>query len=471
MQYIKNHTSILITIIMFYNKASIAQVRYYDFVRYNDRNFSYLKNDTLDKDFFNGIKYIPFNKSGKSFLTLGGEIRENYQWIKNENWGDLPPTWKDNNGFLWHRAMVHANVKLGNKVRIFSQLKHTSVLSRAGGARPVLDKDDLSVHQAFIDYTFQHNKEQFTIRAGRQEHNFGWGKLVSIREGPNNRQTFDGLTVIHENKKWNNRLFFANDVSVEDGVFDNNRVKDQYIYGLFSTYKIPSKQPVQIESYYIGSNRPNMFLANKTGTDKRHTVGMGLSTFKTGFLYEIEGIYQFGKLGNTPISAYSIVGMLGYEWGLLRLKPTLKLYGGMSSGDKASSSKHNTYNPLYPRPPYILALAFGVSNVNGAQLEFSIRPKMPMKIALGSFLIRRNTADDGIYTPGIVLIRPIQWQANLATLSKNVANYHYAEFEYFTGRHWQLNFQAAILPPGTFVKQTGQGSTTYYVMAQTTFRF
>ncbi len=453
------------------NIAATAQVRYYDIIRYNDRDFSYLQNDTTDKDLFNAIKYIPLSKKGTSFLTIGGEIRENYQWTKRENWGDVPPSWVDNDGFFWHRLMVHSDLKIGKKIRVFGQLKNTSVISRAGGVRNVIDRDDLSLHQAFIDYKMTSGKEQFIIRAGRQEHNFGWGKLVSIREGPNNRQTFDGLTMIHENKQWNSRLFYANDVSVANGVFDNKLVKKQYIYGVYSTYKMPSKAKLLMEGYYIGSNRPAMVLTNKLGTDKRHTVGIKLGTLKTGFLYEIEGIYQFGEFANTPISAYSIVCMVGYEWSKVKLQPKLQLFGGISTGDKSSTSKHNTYNPLYPRPPFTQAFAFGVSNIDAAQLEVSIKPLTPMRVSAGSFLLKRNSGDDGIYTPGVTPIRPMQWQNNLGQLSKNVAIYNYVDFEYFTGRHWQINFQGAIVPPGTFIKQTGKGETIYYLMAQTTFRF
>jgi hypothetical protein len=464
-------TPLLLICFLLNNKEIKAQVRYYDIIRYNDRDFSYLKNDTSGKDLFNGIKYIPLNKTGTNYLTLGGEVRENYQWTKNENWGDIPPTWVDDDGFIWHRLMVHSDLKIGKKIRVFAQLKNAIVISRAGGERAVIDRDDLSLHQAFIDYKFNKGKEQFTIRAGRQEHNFGWGKLVSVREGPNNRQTFDGLTFIHENKNWNSRLFFANDVSVANGVFDNKSVKDQYIYGIYSTHQIPSKAKLNVESYYIGSNRPAMILTNKIGTDKRHTVGVKLGTLKTGFLYEIEGIYQFGKFSNITISAYSVVGMVGYEWRKTKLQPKVQLFGGITTGDKAATVKHNTFNPLYPRPPFSQAFAFGVSNIDAAQLEISIRPIKPMRVSGGSFLLQRNSVNDGIYTPGVTPIRPMQWQNNLGQLSKNLAIYNYIDFEYFVGRHWQINFQGAIVPPGDYIKQTGKGQTIYYLMAQTTFRF
>ena len=130
----KNILNFLLSIsgFMLFDNIAIAQKKYYDLLRYNDIDFSFLKSDSTDKDFFNPIKYIPLDKKGIDYLTFGGELRENYQWIKNENWGDIPPSWKDKGGFLWHRLMIHADVKLGKSSRIFGQLKNTSVISREG---------------------------------------------------------------------------------------------------------------------------------------------------------------------------------------------------------------------------------------------------------------------------------------------------------------------------------------------------
>ena len=151
-----------------------------------------------------------------------------------------------------------------------------------------------------------------------------------------------------------------------------------------------------------------MNFVGETGKDKRNTIGGRFANTNPGFIYEIEGIYQWGKFSNRDVSAYSSVGMIGYHWRKIKWQPKIQVWGGVSTGDKADSEKLNTYNPLYPRPPFTQALAFGVSNINAAQLEFSVRPLMPLRLAIGSFLLKRNSADDGIYTPGVSPIRPFQ---------------------------------------------------------------
>ena len=65
----------------------------------------------------------------------------------------------------------------------------------------------------------------------------------------------------------------------------------------------------------------------------------------------------------------------------------------------------------------------------------------------------------------------MQWQNNLAEFSNSLADYNYIDAEYFAGRHWQFNFQAAVVQPGRFIRQTGAGKTINYLLAQATFRF
>src|SRR6185503_8915249 len=70
-----------------------------------DENYAYLRDPTLRTDFLDAIKFIPLSKSGESWLTLGGEIRERYEYYHNSQWGLGP---QDDNGYLLQRYMIHA---------------------------------------------------------------------------------------------------------------------------------------------------------------------------------------------------------------------------------------------------------------------------------------------------------------------------------------------------------------------------
>ena len=126
-------------------------------------------------------------RSGSS-LAAGGEVRQEYEWFDNEEWGAEVP---DHNGYWLQRYMIHVDTRLSRRVRLYGELKSGIEVGRAGGPR-ASDEDRLDLHQGFVDVSFG----RVTVRVGRQELAFGSQRLVSFREGPNMRQSFDGGTVV-----------------------------------------------------------------------------------------------------------------------------------------------------------------------------------------------------------------------------------------------------------------------------------
>lgn len=55
-----------------------------------DEDYSYLRNDSCQRDFLDPIKLIPLDTQGYQYLTLGGEAREWYEGSHNANWGAGP---------------------------------------------------------------------------------------------------------------------------------------------------------------------------------------------------------------------------------------------------------------------------------------------------------------------------------------------------------------------------------------------
>ena len=102
--------------------------------------------------------------------------------------------------------MLYTDWHFGRRERFF-QLKSGIESGRVGGPRPV-DEDRVDVQQAFVDFNSglpevnaatvdsggtEANKPTFLLLAGRQEISLGASRLLGFREGPNVRQSFDGL--------------------------------------------------------------------------------------------------------------------------------------------------------------------------------------------------------------------------------------------------------------------------------------
>ncbi len=68
------------------NDHTPTPVRTYSLLRDNE-DWSFLKDVTLRGDLWDSVKFIPLRAGGKSYLTIGGEIREAFEHVGNDNWG------------------------------------------------------------------------------------------------------------------------------------------------------------------------------------------------------------------------------------------------------------------------------------------------------------------------------------------------------------------------------------------------
>ncbi|NJO02734.1 MAG: alginate export family protein [Bacteroidia bacterium] len=132
-----------------------------------EENYEFLKdNPSLPRSWYNWFKFIPLNARQDVYLSLGGELRYQYEYFKNENFVD---GLADPNGWWLHRYILHSDWHLGNKLRIFGQ---SQAAFRAFSVPPPrrIDKDELDLHQGFLEYREQLNDHQsLALRLGRQE--------------------------------------------------------------------------------------------------------------------------------------------------------------------------------------------------------------------------------------------------------------------------------------------------------------
>src|SRR5258708_16470804 len=85
-----------------------------------DDDWSFLADPAKRQEFWDPIKYIRL-RSGRNdwFLSMGGEAREVWEQIGNDNWGQQPFM----NGYFNQRYMFYFDVHYGKHVRSFVSLK------------------------------------------------------------------------------------------------------------------------------------------------------------------------------------------------------------------------------------------------------------------------------------------------------------------------------------------------------------
>jgi len=183
-----------------------------------DEDYSYLRDVRCRRDPLDAIKFIPLGSQKDQYLTLGGEVREWYEGFRNASWGAGP---QDRDGYLLQRTSAYSDWHLGDGIRLFGQLSSATLGGRDGGPRPI-DEDRLWIEQAFAQFDLPaFSGVNVAVRLGRQEFQFGSGRFVDVREGPNVRRAFDGVSAIFDVGAWHATAFVTQPVLNRPQVLDD----------------------------------------------------------------------------------------------------------------------------------------------------------------------------------------------------------------------------------------------------------
>jgi hypothetical protein len=189
----------------------------------------------------------PDDSRAGSSLAAGGQVRQEYEWFDNEEWAAEVP---DGNGYWLQRYMLHVDTRLSRRVRLYGELKSGIEAGRAGGPRSS-DENRLDLHQGFVDLSFG----RVTVRMGRQELAFGSQRLVSVREGPNIRQSFEGGSVVVQRGRWRADGFGTRYVSTETRVFDDSSDTGRSVWGVYAVRSLAQDNTRGVDLYYLGYRR------------------------------------------------------------------------------------------------------------------------------------------------------------------------------------------------------------------------
>jgi hypothetical protein len=245
-----------------------------------------------------------------------------------------------------HRALLHADVRIGKHVRAFVQLGYFEQSGR--GLRPSpTDVDRLDITQAFLDVNRSLAGGVATLRAGRQELSFGSSRLVSVREGPNTRRSFDGGRAFWTDGDYRADAFYVRPVAISRGTFDNRADDREAFGGVYLTGPVPGSAALRADLYYFRYERDRAAFAIGVADERRHNVGLRLFGTYGGFDWDAEAVGQIGQFGRQDIRAWTVATDIGYTFQTARLRPRLGLKLDVASGDSdPADGQLGTFNAL-----------------------------------------------------------------------------------------------------------------------------
>ena len=425
----------------------------------NEENYSDLRNPARRTNLADKLHYLPLGEQERSYLTLGGEAREWYEFFSHPDFGEGPDV---PNGYLLQRFWVHADLHLGSHLRLFGEMGSDLEEGRKGGPRPQVDEAKMLIQQAFVDFSLsQTQNSSLTVRVGRQEMELGSGRFVDVREGPNVRQSFEGLKMTACTAGWRVDLIALKPINDLPGFFASRPFYHTSFWGSYATHPIPKIAGGHADLYYFGFRQLESIYDQGAGRELRHTLGSRVFGRRGQWDYDEEAAYQFGSLGRGNIRAWMADTNTGYREPGWRWKPRFGLRTDATSGDKNPKSLNlETFNPLFP----ILRFSPGQegtiapANLLDAHPEVDLHPRSNILVTFDSDLLWRQSLYDGLYLPGPVLVF-----SGLNSHARYVGDKNGLEIDCFFNHHISYSIYYSSLLGGPFLRQSNLAHVVNYI--------
>jgi hypothetical protein len=124
-----------------------------------------------------------------------------------------------------------------------------------GGPRPI-DKKNLDFLTAFLELDRGNSSRTPTVfRVGQQELQFGAGRLVAVREGPNVRQGFYGGRITQRLNRWTLDAFAVRPAKDDPGFLDSVPLQTTSFWAIHSQRALGGGPATVADFYYFGLDR------------------------------------------------------------------------------------------------------------------------------------------------------------------------------------------------------------------------
>jgi hypothetical protein len=419
------------------------------------------------RDFFDPIKYVPLSEDGSVRLSLGGQLRG-----RLEAWSgyDFGAPRDDDEVFLLSRVMAHADLRVGDSLRFFLELKgaYSTQTGVFDGVR-ALDTDTFDVQNGFVDLRLGvATKADLTLRVGRQELRFGRQRLVSPLDWANARRTFDGASLALDAAGWRITGFAVRPVRVRAYRW-NDAVPGRAFYGVHASGPL-AETPARLDLYAYGLHRSDVAIEGTSGDERRATLGGRLTSAIPGTRldFDLEGAWQGGRVGSERISAWMVAGQLGWWLAEHRLSPRVFVGLDAASGDRHPGGDVQLFDPLFPLGHAYLGFAdvVGRQNTVAPSLGVSFRPFAAVTAEITGHQFWRAERRSGLFDAAGRRLR-----AGGLSSARDVG----AEIDALV--RWQLDPHTVVAVgyshvfPGRFIRRSGPSESIDfgYVIVQYTF--
>lgn len=395
-------------------------------------------------------------------MSVGGDLRWRYEHARHPRYGlDRQDRW----GVAMLRGSVFLDLQFSGQWRAFAQLASSRTEGRAAGPSPV-DENRLDPSNLFIDWRSDARKEgAFGLRVGIQELQFGSGRSIDAREGPNVRRSFEAVRAFARIGRWRIDAFTAAPRLHRQGSLDDARSRTQRLRGLYATH---AGGLTSWDVYALHHEDLTARYVQGVGHERRWSLGTRAFGSLAGWDWNWEAAVQRGRFGEAHIRAWSLATDTGYRFASVQGQPRVAVLLAAASGDKDPTDQRlGTLNPLYPRGNY-----FGDEATLGPRNFINVHPALNLRLAprvqLNASLdfFWRHSTRDGVYAPNGALIRPAG-----DSRARYVATIASVGATWMLAPGWSSTAVVALARPGAFLRETGADQSLRFISLSAQYRF
>jgi Alginate export len=358
-------------------------------------DWSVLANPAVPREPLDELKYIPLSaRDPKTYLSLGADARERFESNDAASFGVGA---NKNADYVISRVEVHADLRIASQFQFFTQLQ--SDFAPGKEVLTPVDQDRLDLEQAFFTMTESLGGGTLKLRIGRQQFGFDLQRFVSVRDGPNVRQSYDAAWADYEIGKWRLISFYSHPVQDRDLRPFDDYSNSRLTYGGFRVERqVLSSASVAL--YFSRFKQDDVRFPSISGNEGRDIADAHFAGTEGSFDWDLEGMTQSGQLGGEPIHAWAFGSLQGYTFSQVAWKPRVGLQIDAASGDKSPSDHElNTFNSLFPNGYYVTLAGYtGYVNFIHIKPSLTVSASKRLKLMMALGFQWRETTADAVYT-------------------------------------------------------------------------
>ena len=449
----------ILLIVLLCNSSLVTaqQISGFEQMRYNE-DYSGLKKDTI-RNWYHELKYKRISKN--AYVSFGGDFRTQYLIMVNESWN---PDLRDDDGYLLTRWLFHADLHLSRNVRVYAELQ--SALANSREILLPVEENPLKLHQLFVDYK-PFIEAPITFRIGRQEVSYGSARLISLRDSPNTRRSFNGVKAIFSGDNIKTDVFYLHAVVDKVGIFDDTSSPDLRLWGTFSDITT-SKKELHFNFYYLGFYNKNAIFYDGAGTEKRHTFASRFFGNRGRWWYELEGGYQFGSIRNRRIAAWSVALGSSYHFPSTKYTPEIGLKADLISGDRDNTDNtQQSLNTMFGPGAYFgMAAPIAPSNLMDIHPSVKLYVSEKAVFTCDYAFLWRYSSGEGIYRPNMIPF----FEHNDAS-SRYIGSQISGILSYSANKHVVLLTGLSWFDSGAYLREVSTGENIVFGFASAQIKF